>query len=345
MKIKHVHINAYKVFRDFDIDFCHDGNTLNLVVIIGTNGTGKTIILRDIISGNNLANIEGYIVVDDNGESKVITFPISPSDEAYREIFSKIIFYNTKDKNTISNLQKEIIQYVDNSVRVQGKTSFEAYLNIQTFIDNIFSDFDIQIRFKGINEDKQVIFTNLNNEEFGIEGLSSGEQLVLSKFFPFFINSMKGRVLLIDEPEESLHPDWQASYSSALRRYSQNNNCQFILATHSPQIIFATYKEEIRSFVRDEKGYILVEKCWESPYGWTVGKVLSEIQRVRYQRLPEIESRLAKLRDMVLQDLEKSDEFKIELAEMEALLGYSDSDLILIRMEAIRRNRIVKKRL
>ena len=66
---------------------------------------------------------------------------------------------------------------------------------------------------------------------------------------------------------------------------------------------------------------------------------------MRYQRLPEIESRLAKLRDMVLQDLEKSDEFKIELAEMEALLGYSDSDLILIRMEAIRRNRIVKKRL
>ena len=87
MKIKHVHINAYKVFRDFDIDFCHDGNTLNIVVIIGVNGSGKTIILRDIISGNNLANLEGYIVVDDNGESKVITFPISPSDEAYREIF------------------------------------------------------------------------------------------------------------------------------------------------------------------------------------------------------------------------------------------------------------------
>ena len=40
MKLKHIHIDAYKVFQNFDIDFCHAGKIQELVVITGVNGNG-----------------------------------------------------------------------------------------------------------------------------------------------------------------------------------------------------------------------------------------------------------------------------------------------------------------
>lgn len=55
MKLKHIYLDSYKVFQDFDIDFCHTGKTQNLVVITGMNGNGKTTLLRDVISGTDSA--------------------------------------------------------------------------------------------------------------------------------------------------------------------------------------------------------------------------------------------------------------------------------------------------
>lgn len=340
MKLKHIHIDSYRVFRDFDIDFCHAGKIQNLVVITGVNGNGKTTLLRDVIAGAESAvKPKGCVTIEEKGITKAFTLPIIPSDEQYKDAFSNVIFYRADNKNSVADLQKEIIRYVDKFVYVQGKTSFDAYREIQTLIEDIFADFNLQIKFKGINEDKQLIFINQNSEEFGIEGLSSGEQQILSKVFPLFTDTMKGHVILIDEPEGSLHPSWQIGYIPVLRRCAQNNDCQFILATHSPQIISSAHKEEIRIFARDDSGYVRAGNCIDGPYGWTVEKVLNEIQKVKHQRVPEIEKRLDELRNMVHENLYDSEEFKEEMASLENLLGFSDSDLVLIRMEIIRKKK------
>lgn len=46
MKLKHIHIDAYKVFNDFDIDFCHADKILNLIVITGVNVMVKLLYLE-----------------------------------------------------------------------------------------------------------------------------------------------------------------------------------------------------------------------------------------------------------------------------------------------------------
>ena len=48
MKLKHVHIDDYKLFHDFDIDFCDEKGPLPIVVIAGVNGTGKSTLLSYI---------------------------------------------------------------------------------------------------------------------------------------------------------------------------------------------------------------------------------------------------------------------------------------------------------
>ena len=90
---------------------------------------------------------------------------------------------------------------------------------------------------------------------------------------------------------------------------------------------------------RNAEGYVQAEYCVDGPYGWTVEKVLDEIQEVPMQRVPEIERRLEALRMAVRGNRYDTEPFKHELAELEALLGYSDRDLTLIRLEIIRRKK------
>lgn len=342
MKLKHIHIDSYKVFEDFDIDFCHAGKIQNLVVITGVNGSGKTILLRDVIFGNDSAKKPGgCVTIEDNGKTKTFTLPVCPSDESYMNVFSKVIFYGVDNKCSIAEFEKVIISYIDKLVCVQGKTHIEASHEVQTLIDDIFFDFNLKIQVERISEDKKIIFTNRSGEEFTIEDLSGGERQILTKMFPLFMDNMKGHVILIDEPEDSLHPLWQIKYIPILRRCAQCNDCQFILATHSPQIISSMHKEEVCILARDDKGTVRVKNslCYNGPYGLSVERVLSEVQGVKTMRVPEVESRLAGLRDMVQNSLYDTDGFKTELSGLEALLGYSDRDLVLIRMDVIRKKK------
>ncbi len=54
MKIKHIYVEGYKVFHNFDTDFTKGEKTQNLIVITGVNGNGKTTLLRDIIADTNV---------------------------------------------------------------------------------------------------------------------------------------------------------------------------------------------------------------------------------------------------------------------------------------------------
>lgn len=340
MKLKHIHIDKYKVFKNFDIDFCLGDKPQNLIVITGSNGNGKTTLFRDFLSDTDVKNKPRSIitVLDDNGIG-TFTLPMLTEDDRYTRDFSNVRFYPTHTGTSIEQLQNEIVRYVDKFVYEKGKTSFEAYAEIQSLIDDIFKGFDLQVRFKGISRDKELIFINTAGEEFGIEGLSNGEQQILSKVFVLFTEDMKGHVILIDEPESSLHPAWQTRILSVLRRCSELNDCQILVATQSPQVIASAHKEEIRLFVRDDEGYVKVKTCDNSPYGWSVEKVLSELQGVQYLRIPEIENRLTELKELIWADKYESDEFKQKMTAMEETLGFSDPALVLIRMEALRKKK------
>ena len=340
MKLKHIHIDHYKLFDDFDIDFCVKDVPLPIVLIAGVNGTGKSTLL-DYIRPNRWANKQtGEIcIVNEGGEQVFQVPPTLVQDSEYQEFFSSILYFGTDNITQASGqLEKEVLKYVDRFVYVEGKTSFEAYREIQALMDDVFAGFSLQVRFKGINADKHLVFVNPDGAEFGVEGLSDGEKQILAKVFPLFTADMKGHVILMDEPENSLHPSWQSYLLPVLRRCAETNNCQFILATHSPQIISSAYHEEIRLLVRKE-GKLQVATCQEGSYGWTIERVLAEIQDVPIQRVPEIEQKLEALREAVRSNRYETEDFKHELSTLEALLGASDRDLILIRMEILRKKK------
>jgi predicted ATP-binding protein involved in virulence len=70
-----------------------------------------------------------------------------------------------------------------------------------------------------------------------LEMLSSGEQHELVMIYDLLFRVPDNSLILIDEPELSLHIVWQEQFLSDLEEMAKLSNFQAILATHSPQII------------------------------------------------------------------------------------------------------------
>lgn len=67
---------------------------------------------------------------------------------------------------------------------------------------------------------------------------SSGELSIAISFMSLASTLQDASLVLIDEPEINLHPEWQAKYIDLLTStFSSFNNCHFVLATHSPLVL------------------------------------------------------------------------------------------------------------
>jgi predicted ATP-binding protein involved in virulence len=67
--------------------------------------------------------------------------------------------------------------------------------------------------------------------------LSSGEQQIMVLAHEILFRATPGTLVLIDEPELSLHVLWQASFVQDLAQMGKVNNLSYLLATHSPTLI------------------------------------------------------------------------------------------------------------
>ena len=103
-------------------------------------------------------------------------------------------------------------------------------------INTLFEETGKKIGFD--NREGNLYFTNSSSsEKLDISLLSSGEKQVVI-FFIFSLtkyNNKSNSILLIDEPELSLHIAWQSQLLPLIM--NNNNKKQIILATHSPDII------------------------------------------------------------------------------------------------------------
>ena len=74
-----------------------------------------------------------------------------------------------------------------------------------------------------------------------LEMLSSGEKHDFIMFYNLIFNIRKNGLVLIDEPEISLHIEWQETYLDKLIAICEMNGLQAIVATHSPNIVSSHY--------------------------------------------------------------------------------------------------------
>lgn len=82
------------------------------------------------------------------------------------------------------------------------------------------------------------ILANKKTKKIELGNASSGEQCVLLTILNLASIIQDNSLICIDEPEISLHPEWQEKYIELLiKTFANYSGCHFIIATHSPQII------------------------------------------------------------------------------------------------------------
>ena len=67
--------------------------------------------------------------------------------------------------------------------------------------------------------------------------LSSGEQQEIVLLYRLIFSSNENQLILIDEPEISLHVAWQRQFVDDLKQIIKLNKMNILIATHSPQIL------------------------------------------------------------------------------------------------------------
>ena len=107
------------------------------------------------------------------------------------------------------------------------------FANLEKIINDLLVGKKLQI---STNEEINNIFKIITvaEEEINIQHLSSGEKNLILIFFHFLFEVTDKTLFMIDEPELSLHIDWQYSIIQYFQKYSKN---QILVVTHSPDIM------------------------------------------------------------------------------------------------------------
>ena len=76
-----------------------------------------------------------------------------------------------------------------------------------------------------------------------LDALSSGEINQIIMLYEFIFNIADESILMIDEPEISLHVVWQHEFMKDISEIASDKNLYVLIATHSPQIIGSRWKD------------------------------------------------------------------------------------------------------
>lgn len=125
------------------------------------------------------------------------------------------------------NVETEKLKLAKNNKEMQfRKIKFIEQLN------DFFSESNKSVSF----DDEHIIVRNLKSDKIiSINSLSSGERQLLFILIKALNISNGKAILLMDEPEISLHMSWQKKLITSIKTI--NENCQMIIVTHSASIL------------------------------------------------------------------------------------------------------------
>ena len=380
MKIKNLYIENEKRLKNLNINFENDEKILDVVVLAGVNGTGKTTVLEVIYdyfenfqNDKNKINIELDLeeenYINQNNISKETYLNNLIKDSIKKEKTPKVIYvpaeinFQKVKFNLLALYKKRFLNKIDSYIiadipfyiqmriiNTANKESEKKLGNVRdeiiAEINGIFDILDMDTRLIGMSTETTEIlpiFTNLSGDKFDINELSSGEKQLFLRTLAIKMLNPENSIILIDEPELSLHPKWQQRIVDVYRKIGKNN--QIIIATHSPHILGSARKENIMLLDKDDEGKIVVrtgDELYDS-YGQPTDRVLKDIMGLQTTRNPKVFKLLEEVRKIVDRDEYNSDEFKEKYRELKGILGSKDEDIFLIDMDIkIRKKRGLK---
>lgn len=232
-------------------------------ILSGINGVGKSTIINH--SARTLAEIDRDEIVPKDAPQGV-TIKLMPEDASYikfdvirsfdRPLLHSDLLEKLSDSRVkteldwqIYRLQKRFLDYqvnIGNRIIAelqQGNTDAAQHLSepkkrFQDIVDDLFEETGKKI----IRTENEIRFSQIGETLMPYK-LSSGEKQILVILLTVLVEDQQPYVLLMDEPEVSLHIEWQKRLIELILEL--NPNVQIILTTHSPAVIMSGWMDKV----------------------------------------------------------------------------------------------------
>lgn len=260
-----------------------------------------------------------------------------------------------KDQNAIQNeavtgtVSQEIKQwFVNRYLWSFHKDALEKsqLKNFEVAI-NCFSILDSQIRFSKVDPTSNDILLTTPQGEIYFEYLSAGFKSCLAVLLglikeveyrfkdpSIFIEEFEG-IIIIDEIDLHLHPEWQTSIYTALKAILPK--AQVITTTHSPHIIQYCNPDELIPLVFNSAGQVAIK---EIPFnnefgfkGWSIEEILSDVMGLQSTMSSAYGYVVSDFNDAL--DSKNIDEAKIAYEQLNKMLHPSNTLRQLLKFQLI----------
>lgn len=227
-------------------------------ILSGVNGVGKTTILNKLVyrlhadsaSGAlSAAEAHGVKIDFEPADATAIRFDVIRSFD--RPLVQSDLLGKVADAHVATELDLQLYQlqrrYLDYQVNIGNRmialltggdpdarekatAVADAKRRFQDMVDDLFSETG-----KKIDRSSNEIRFDQMGEILLPHQLSSGEKQMLAILLTVLIEDRQPYALFMDEPEVSLHVEWQQRLIGLIREL--NPHAQVVLTTHSPAVI------------------------------------------------------------------------------------------------------------
>lgn len=231
-------------------------------ILSGVNGVGKSTILNRVIM--HLLDVDKEVRRNDGvhltffpNEAKSVDFEVIRSFDKpmlSSEIMNKLtdnqmqteldlhIYYLGRKwldyQVNLSNRMVELFASNDPKAAKKVQELAQEKTHFQDIINDLFHETG-----KTILRDKNELYFDSYGETISAYKLSSGEKQMLIILLTVLVQNRKPFVLFMDEPEVSLHVEWQERLLDLV--VDLNPNAQVILTTHSPAVIMNGWSDRV----------------------------------------------------------------------------------------------------
>ena len=230
-------------------------------ILSGINGVGKSTILSKVIRGFAQGGefpshlLKGvhlkvkpedakwirYDVIRSFDRPLVNTDSLSQIENLITELDWQLFLLQRKYLDYQVNVGNRIIEVLQSGAKdaaLQAQSISEGKKMFQDIIDELFKETGKTI----IRTENEIRFSQLG-EVLRPYQLSSGEKQMLAILLTVLVEDRLPYVLFMDEPEVSLHFEWQKRLIELILKL--NPNVQLILATHSPAVIMNGWMDHV----------------------------------------------------------------------------------------------------
>lgn len=231
-------------------------------VLSGINGVGKSTILNKLVKSVGITGdiynhlLKGVHIKVNPADATHIRFDVIRSfdrpllnADMLSEVGANLV---TELDWQLFKLQRKFLDYQVNignriiaalqsgepDAALKAQQLSEPKKKFQDLIDDLFSDTGKKI----IRTENEIRFTQIG-ETLHPYQLSSGEKQMLVILLTVLIEDNLPYVLFMDEPEVSLHIEWQKRLIDLI--LDLNPNVQIILTTHSPAVIMNGWMDNV----------------------------------------------------------------------------------------------------